>query len=87
MQTQEKLLDVPVSAAQQEAERYADLAAQVREKAEVLKNIAVIVVQEMKASGQRLLTFKDQYGVTHRFEVVDTAERLKYLKQEPVTGK
>lgn len=81
MPSQEKLIDVPVSNAQREAEHYADMAAFVRQKTEEMKAQAELVIEKMDATGQRKLSFKDEYGVRHHFEVVETAERLKYSKQ------
>jgi endonuclease III len=82
MGIQEKLLDVPVSAAQSEAEHYADMAAFVRQKAEELKAQAEIVLEKMKDSGQRKLDFIDDYKTHHFFEIVDKQEKLKYQKKD-----
>jgi hypothetical protein len=86
MATQEKLLDVPVSQAQSEAEHYADMAAFARQKAEELKAQAEIVVAKMDAIGQQKLSFLDAYGVRHNFEVVSGVEKLKYTKKGSAAG-
>jgi hypothetical protein len=80
METQEKLIDVPISEAQQAAEHYADMAAIVRQKQEELKAQAELVVEKMELISQRKLSFLDTYGVRHIFEVILSAEKLKYTK-------
>lgn len=83
METQPKLLDVPVSAAQAQAESYAVLSAFVRLKIEELKAQAEIVIAKMDAAGQRKLSFRDEWGIRHNFEVADVGERLKYSHTRP----
>ena len=77
---QEKLLDVPVTEAQNLAERYADMAYEIRQKQEKLKAHAEQVIEAMDSIGQRKLTFVDTYGVRHTFEVVHAPEKLKYTR-------
>lgn len=79
---QQKLVDVPVSEAQREAEIFSTMAAFVRLKQDELDSQGSLVLGKMKSVGQTRLSFKDQYNVTHVFEVVDVGERLKYSKRE-----
>lgn len=78
---QERLLDVPVSEAQHEAEHYATMAAFVRQKQEELKAQAEIVCEKLELIGRRKLSFRDEFGVRHTFEVVSSPEKLKYTKK------
>lgn len=82
MPVQEKLLDVPISQAQVQAETFAVMNAFIKLKQEELETQGALVLEKMKDSGQRLLTFKDEWGVAHRFEVLDVDEKLKYTKKE-----
>ena len=80
MATQEKLLDVEVTAAQREAERYSDLEFEIKHKQEILKTQAEKVMQAMSKANQRVLTYADTYGIRHRFEIVDSDIKLKHKK-------
>jgi hypothetical protein len=87
METQGKLLDVPISQAQSEAEHYAEMAAFIRQKQEELKAQADIVIKAMEESEQRKLSFVDTYGVRHTFEFVEAHEKLKYTKAREARSK
>ena len=81
MAEQQKLVDVPVSDAQREAERYSELAFDVKSRQERLKAQGEQVIEAMEMIGQRKMSFKDGYGVRHTFEIVNTPEKLKYTKK------
>lgn len=80
MADQEKLLDVPVTDAQREAERYADMAYEIKQKQEKLKSQAENVIAAMELINQRRMSWRDDYGVRHTFEVVMSPEKLKYSR-------
>ncbi len=77
---QPKLLEVPVTETQNLAERYADMAYEIRQKQEKMKCHAEQVIEAMDLIGQRKLTFVDTYGVRHTFEVVHALEKLRYTR-------
>ena len=80
MDTQPKLLDVEITEAQREAERYSDLEFEIKSKQEILKTQAEKVMQAMAKAEQRVLAFTDEYNVRHRFEIVDGEIKLKHKK-------
>lgn len=77
---QDKLLDVPVTQAQQEAERYAEMSYEIKQKQEKLKSQAEQVIGAMEMIGQKRMSWRDDYGVRHTFEVVSAPEKLKYSR-------
>ena len=81
MATQEKLLDVPIGEAQRQAEVYAAMEWEIKEKQEKLKAQALRVIDVMRDTEQVVLQFADEFGVRHRFEVVDSDIKLKHTRK------
>lgn len=79
---QEKLLEVPRTAAATEAERYAELQNDIDFKKAMLIAQSEKVVQAMKKIGQRVLSFTDEYGFKHTFTIVDTQEKLRHANRQ-----
>lgn len=79
---QANLIDVDTSEAHREAERYADISDDIASKKALLVQQSEKVVQIMKKSGQRTLSYTDQYGYKHQFTVVDTQEKLHHSKRQ-----
>jgi hypothetical protein len=79
---QPKLLDVEVSQAQREAEIYTSMHAFIKLKQHELDAQGALVLEKMKGSQQAKLTFKDEFGTRHSFEIADSVERLRYTKKD-----
>lgn len=81
VEKQGKLLEVPRSEASREADRYAEIQADIESKKDMLIAQAEKVVQAMKKSSQRVLSYTDEYGFKHTFTVIDTQEKLRHTKR------
>jgi len=79
--TQAPLLEVPRTQAATEADRYADIQNDIEAKKAMLVQQAEKVVQAMKKSGQRVLSYTDEYGFKHTFTVIETQEKLRHTKR------
>lgn len=82
--TQERhpALEVTRSDASIEADRYAEIQADIESKTNLLVAQAEKVVQAMKKTGQRVLSYTDEYGFKHTFTIVDTQEKLRHSKRQ-----
>lgn len=76
------LVDVPKSEAAREADRYAEIQVDIESKKEMLIAQAEKVVQAMKKTSQRVLSYTDDYGFKHTFTVIASAEKLRHTKRQ-----
>ena len=79
---QPKLIDVKTSEAGREAERYGEMCDDIAAKKDLLIKQAEKVVQALKKSGQKTLSYKDDYGYVHTFTVVEGVVKLRHSKRE-----
>ena len=76
------LLEVERSAAAREADRWAEISADIESKKALLVTQTEKVVQAMHEAKQRTLTITDEMGYKHSFAIVNAGEKLRHSKTE-----
>ncbi len=79
---QQPLIDVKASEAGREAEVYADMVDDISAKKDLLIKQGQKVLDAMKKTGQKSLSYKDQYGYVHTFHIVEGVIKLRHSKRE-----
>lgn len=81
-QGQNNLLEVERSEAAREADRWAEINADLEGRKELLVTQTEKVLQAMKKAEQRTMMITDQMGYKHTFAIVNAGEKLRHSKRE-----
>lgn len=80
---QPKLLEIKLTPAHKDAERYAEIWDDIENRKDLLAVQAEKVIVEMEKQNMRELAVRDSAGLLHKFEIKSGPKKLKHSQVNP----